>query len=1088
MTDLPRQVLGAHARFRELVRAGAPGAALVDACERLRDWLAFTPAERDRALRQALATAASARVLLQAKALVSMRIWRETVPPDTSADAFFSGLESRLAQGTASSVEQRYVRDLLALQAVADTIASLFPDLDAPSAKPDMRQETLVTQLVPALQDAMAACDRTRATLQSLAALQHAIADFDDAARDWAPPLPTDHAWWLGMARYTLGRTALELGDPVAARAAFATGAEDFARAGDAANQADMLARVAAIDTGTHADFDAVAGKAMATLRLATDPLSRAAALDEIATAASNAGDRYELARIAGQLAETLTSAGYPDPEPDVAAAVGGWIETAAHTTTGDALLARLCEVGTRWARVMSGREAERRAIGTTRAQQTAASAEACLHAIAAELSTLGEQAEVAHREVEQACSVWFDQMPRHDAAVNEGLRGQRDRFAREQALGTSLLALRDRCNVHAEPALLTEADRLIAAADAEGGRLLRVRARLERAYVLLALGRHDEVHPLVAEAQALLMPGQPPALDALSSANEQDTFITGVTLVARASAAAGDAQAVITHCTPVLAVLDAQRERVNTPYQRAAFLGRRAELYELVIASAHRLGDHDLLLHTVERLKANGAQRALRAAHDRSAAAASEPPPGVAAEAWSEACAECDRVDTEYRLANAGLARMPASGTARDQLEQHRRLLAGSRAIAHAHKRALGGRAVADAGVRTVRALQAALAADEAAVSWCWVGDERLLVLASTRDRFVPVSIPLDADARTWLVQWQQCISSLGGWARATELLTPEIDRLVDALGPVLLPRAVRDVIGDCPRVVLSPHRALHLFPFHAIAWPGSDDRLPYLGTQRIVRYAPNLTSMVAPWDGTREGPTLAVGVSRFTDTSLPPLAGAAAEARAVAAVYGALGTLRLDCTRAQFVDEPLPRYRVVHLASHGSSLLQGDCRDDPLGAGVALHDGTIDGWQLASLDLPAEFVVLAACHSGQRAVGGRGMGALPGDDLLGLQGALFEAGVGSTLGTLWPIDDEGAILLLTAVHEAFARGADPDEALHHALNQQLRAHGAAHGHVPPRWAWAAFFVSALGNPRRHTAPATVVPTAGAPIPSSPA
>ena len=73
-------------------------------------------------------------------------------------------------------------------------------------------------------------------------------------------------------------------------------------------------------------------------------------------------------------------------------------------------------------------------------------------------------------------------------------------------------------------------------------------------------------------------------------------------------------------------------------------------------------------------------------------------------------------------------------------------------------------------------------------------------------------------------------------------------------------------------------------------------------------------------------------------------------------------------------------------------------------------LRDGVLTGWEITTLALRAELVVLAACHSGQRAIGGRGLEQLPGDDMFGFSAMLFEAGVLAVLGTLWPVDDETA------------------------------------------------------------------------------
>src|SRR5205085_5180639 len=114
----------------------------------------------------------------------------------------------------------------------------------------------------------------------------------------------------------------------------------------------------------------------------------------------------------------------------------------------------------------------------------------------------------------------------------------------------------------------------------------------------------------------------------------------------------------------------------------------------------------------------------------------------------------------------------------------------------------------------------------------------------------------------------------------------------------------------------------------------------------------------------------------------------------------------------------------------------------------------------------LRAELVVLAACHSGQRSIAGRGMSRLPGDDIFGLQGVFFETGVGAMLGALWVVDDAIARAILTDFHRAYAGGAAPDQALQSAIT----AHRRDRQRPQDVFYWASFFVSALGARQADT------------------
>ena len=204
-----------------------------------------------------------------------------------------------------------------------------------------------------------------------------------------------------------------------------------------------------------------------------------------------------------------------------------------------------------------------------------------------------------------------------------------------------------------------------------------------------------------------------------------------------------------------------------------------------------------------------------------------------------------------------------------------------------------------------------------------------------------------------------------------------------------------------------------------------------------------------------------IAVSVTAHRGVAWRPLEHALAEAHDVAKAHGAAGRVVPDATRAEFGALPLSACRCLHLATHGSSVLSGSAVDDPLDTGLALADGLLDGWQIGALDLRAELVVAAACHSGQRAVAGRGLARLPGDDLFGLSASFFEAGALSVLGALWPVDDESARGILVDVHREYAEGASPDVALRNAL--------AAHLANPSRrhtlYDWAPFFITSLGR-----------------------
>ena len=89
-----------------------------------------------------------------------------------------------------------------------------------------------------------------------------------------------------------------------------------------------------------------------------------------------------------------------------------------------------------------------------------------------------------------------------------------------------------------------------------------------------------------------------------------------------------------------------------------------------------------------------------------------------------------------------------------------------------------------------------------------------------------------------------------------------------------------------------------------------------------------------------------------------------------------------------------------------------------------------------------------------------GRGLNDVPGDDVFGLQSALFTSGVRSVLGALWPLRDQQAYDLVSRFHASFAAGSPADKALQQAVNGYLEE-------SPDReiFYWAGFFLNTLGS-----------------------
>jgi CHAT domain-containing protein len=111
---------------------------------------------------------------------------------------------------------------------------------------------------------------------------------------------------------------------------------------------------------------------------------------------------------------------------------------------------------------------------------------------------------------------------------------------------------------------------------------------------------------------------------------------------------------------------------------------------------------------------------------------------------------------------------------------------------------------------------------------------------------------------------------------------------RLVSAT----LPEKIRRFIAGARRLILSPHRSLHLLPFHAGRW----DDGAFLIEHAAISYAPNLGSLLVQRDEVKPGigeGLVAIGVNSYAVSGehWPELKAAEAEAKEIAAIWNRNG-----------------------------------------------------------------------------------------------------------------------------------------------------------------------------------------------------
>jgi CHAT domain-containing protein len=274
---------------------------------------------------------------------------------------------------------------------------------------------------------------------------------------------------------------------------------------------------------------------------------------------------------------------------------------------------------------------------------------------------------------------------------------------------------------------------------------------------------------------------------------------------------------------------------------------------------------------------------------------------------------------------------------------------------------------------------------------------------------------------------------------------------------------------------VCVIPDFSIGNLPFQALI----DRNGRYVIERSALFYAPSLAFLAwrahhppARTTGDRVPQVLAFGNPRIAvDTvrrvhartrgeSLVPLPEAEEEVRALKRMYGERATLRVGAaaTEKDFKNEA-PRYRVLHLATHG---IYDD--SDPMNSHLVLargrgdrDDGLLEARELADLALDADLVVLSACESGRGTLGGEGM--------IGFSWAIIAAGCDTAILTHFKIGSVSSRDLMIAFHhrlalrgDRFLGGRTATDALREAELAMLRSGTRAHPFY-----WAAF--SAVGQ-----------------------
>lgn len=128
------------------------------------------------------------------------------------------------------------------------------------------------------------------------------------------------------------------------------------------------------------------------------------------------------------------------------------------------------------------------------------------------------------------------------------------------------------------------------------------------------------------------------------------------------------------------------------------------------------------------------------------------------------------------------------------------------------------------------------------------------------------------------------------------------------------------------------------------------------------------------------------------------------------------------------------LKRFAIVHFAAH--SILSADPERScvVLAPARPADNGHLEPREIVKLHLVGKLVVLASCSSALGTV-------LPGEGVMGLTRAFFEAGAHTVVGSLWPVHDQEAAAFFERFYTHLAAGKSVAAALTDAQRDRIAA-----------------------------------------------
>ena len=248
-----------------------------------------------------------------------------------------------------------------------------------------------------------------------------------------------------------------------------------------------------------------------------------------------------------------------------------------------------------------------------------------------------------------------------------------------------------------------------------------------------------------------------------------------------------------------------------------------------------------------------------------------------------------------------------------------------------------------------------------------------------------------------------------------------------------------IKDLLPDPEElVVFIPQGSLFLVPFPAL----QDNTGEFLIEQHTLQISPSIQTLAIKPAKQSEGKALIVGNPAPMPKSLSQLAGAEAEAKAIAEILETTPIIGAAATETTVVEQ-MQQADLIHLATHGLFDEHQGLQSSLAFSTSNNSEGFLTAEEILDLDLAADLVVLSACNTGR--------GKITGDGVIGLSRSFLLAGAQSTIVSLWYVPDDSTSVLMQDFYRQLQSGIGQPQALRRAMLDTMQTY-------PNPREWAAF------------------------------